>query len=294
VQAAQEEPAMPARLLKTLSLLALCLGLLAPAAAHADAGPIQRIGNGAMTSLAASPDGRTLAVGTTIGIYFLDADTLDVTGFWDVGGWVTHLQYSADGQYLRVTRATRVNKYTGKETVILGFFPRPGAIRQTVFDVASALPTSSDPEQGNWIDHRCSFDGDYCADLFQDHVIVHNENSGEDVGFFRQWYTLDAAWSPDTSKLYTTSEGTIKVWERTHWRMISQLEGYFSQTSLGEYYWYLFDDPAPTVFQRIWHDEDRRLEYLCMSGESACEYPALGTSNSRRIREVSLERVQDL
>jgi hypothetical protein len=75
-------------MLRKITLIVVCAAMLFSAVpVCADTGPVQRLGTGIPTSIAASPDGKTLAVGSSIGVWFLDAATLTPNGFWDTGVW---------------------------------------------------------------------------------------------------------------------------------------------------------------------------------------------------------------
>ena len=67
--------------------------------AHADAGPIT-LGMGTLTSMALSPDGARVAVGTTIGVYFYEAQTFAPQAFWSTGYSVDRVIWSPRGDLL--------------------------------------------------------------------------------------------------------------------------------------------------------------------------------------------------
>jgi WD40 repeat protein len=64
--------------------------------AHADDGPIT-LGLGTLTSMALSPDGSRLAVGTTVGVYFYNALTFAPLGFWRVTSQPDTILWSPQG-----------------------------------------------------------------------------------------------------------------------------------------------------------------------------------------------------
>ncbi len=57
-------------------------------------------GKGSPRQVAFSPDGKLLAVGTTIGIWLYDAETLDEIRFIETPTWVSGMAFSADGSRL--------------------------------------------------------------------------------------------------------------------------------------------------------------------------------------------------
>jgi len=69
------------------------------------AGPVPqgaqaRLGKGTFVKLAYSPDGKTLAVASGVGIYFYSADTLRLRTFLDTAVSVTDIAFSPDGRTL--------------------------------------------------------------------------------------------------------------------------------------------------------------------------------------------------
>ncbi len=62
-------------------------------------------GNGAVQSGAWSPDGKTLALATSLRIDLYDAGSFQPTGVLDTGQWNTHLAYSPNGKLLAVNGA---------------------------------------------------------------------------------------------------------------------------------------------------------------------------------------------
>jgi WD40 repeat protein len=83
---------------KVIGIFVLILFLLGAALAHAD-GPTT-LGLGTLTALALSPDGARLAVGTTVGVYFYDAQTLAPQAFWGTGYPVGRVLWSPRGDVM--------------------------------------------------------------------------------------------------------------------------------------------------------------------------------------------------
>ncbi len=59
-----------------------------------------RLGNGLLTALALAPDGTRLAAGSTIGLYFFDAQTFAMTGFWPTSYGIQQVYWSPRGDML--------------------------------------------------------------------------------------------------------------------------------------------------------------------------------------------------
>ena len=83
-------------MLRKITLTAVCAAMLfSTVPARAD-GPIT-LGLGTLTSIALSPGGTRLAVGTTIGVYFYDAQTFVPQGGWETGYEVVQIRWSPTG-----------------------------------------------------------------------------------------------------------------------------------------------------------------------------------------------------
>jgi hypothetical protein len=174
-------------MLKKLTLTVICFAtLFSSLPAHADdTGPIQRLGTGIPTSIAASPDGKTLAVGSSIGVWFLDAATLQPFTFWDTRTWVNSVKYSTDGLYLRVDNV--------------------------VYDTTSGSPAGVDKSQVGWIDHSCTSDRKLCTEIdiadagefgrYINSAWVIDTNTQIKIARLKSWPN-DLVWSPDGTKLY--------------------------------------------------------------------------------------------
>jgi len=62
--------------------------------------PLSATGQGRGHAIAYSPDGGTVAVGTSLGIYFFDSSSLEQTRFIPADTWVRALAFSPDGRWL--------------------------------------------------------------------------------------------------------------------------------------------------------------------------------------------------
>jgi len=190
-------------MLKKVTLLTVCVAMLVSALpVHADTGPIQRLGTGIPTSIAASPDGKTLAVGSSIGVWFLDAATLTPNGFWDTGVWVNSVEYSRDGHYLKVN--------------------------ETVYDTDSGTRAGVDAGQVAWVNHRCTFDGTRCAQESDQviFVVLNPKQPGMLIGD-RGWIK-DVSMLPDGKKVYGVIGGDVQAWELPARKPIGRLKNFFT------------------------------------------------------------------
>jgi len=192
------------RLTHTLVLLSTLFTAL-PVRADSVIPPVQRLGTGIPTSIAASPDGNTLAVGSSIGVWLLNADTLQPFGFWDTGFWVNSVAYSADGKYVKAN--------------------------ETVLDAGSGGKVTVEVEQIVWIDHRCTIDKRFCAKDFMNvdalastQVIDMDTNVSKKI---LEWPVKDVAWSPDGAKLYDVINGDVKAWNTKTWQLSGHLGSFF-------------------------------------------------------------------
>ena len=90
---------------KTLLLIALVSMLFSALPAHADGPEPITLGLGTLTSIAISPGGTRLAVGTTIGVYFYDAQTFAPQGFWKTSLSVVNISWSPHGNLIALVLA---------------------------------------------------------------------------------------------------------------------------------------------------------------------------------------------
>jgi WD40 repeat protein len=63
---------------------------------------LARYGQGWLTSAAFSPDGETLAVGSSLGVYFYETENWEVIDFLETEKEVTRVAYSPNGKYLAI------------------------------------------------------------------------------------------------------------------------------------------------------------------------------------------------
>jgi WD40 repeat protein len=255
-------------MLGKIALIVVCAAMLFSAIpARADTGPVQRLGTGIPTSIAASPDGKMLAVGSSIGVWFLDAATLRPNGFWDTGVWVDLVEYSADGRYLKVN--------------------------ETVYDTASGTPVSVDAGQVAWVNHRCTFDGRLCAKDFYDKydpsVLVSTQIINTDTLVslkILERSTKSAAWSAAGDRLYTVfydwrnDKYIIKEWDPQSWQETRKLQDFFTN-ELGHVLW--SPDGAEIASSRIvWNTttaqivRQRRCNWNDTQATFSCTWPAMG------------------
>ncbi|MGC8947394.1 MAG: WD40 repeat domain-containing protein, partial [Anaerolineae bacterium] len=61
---------------------------------------LARWGKGTVNQVAFSPDGRLLAVASSLGVYLYDAETLEEIRFLESPAWVTSVAFSPDGRLL--------------------------------------------------------------------------------------------------------------------------------------------------------------------------------------------------
>ena len=64
-------------------------------------GAIARLGRGTVRDMAFSPDGQYLAVGTAIGLWLYESQTLSPIALWDTGrGMTENVRFSPDGRWI--------------------------------------------------------------------------------------------------------------------------------------------------------------------------------------------------
>lgn len=257
-------------MLRKITLIVVCAATLFSAVpVRADTGPVQRLGTGIPTSIAASPDGETLAVGSSIGVWFLDAATLTPNGFWDTGVWVNSVEYSTDGRYLKVN--------------------------ETVYDTAGGTPAGVDAGQVAWVNHWCSFDGRLCAKNFYHKydptVLVSTQildtNTLVSIKILER-STKSVAWSMGGDSLYTVfydwrkGRYIIKEWNIRTWQETQRLQGFFTD-ELEQVLWSM-DSSEIASGQSVWNVTNaeitrvRGCQWYEYRGKTfSCEWPPVTT-----------------
>ncbi|HLE28996.1 MAG TPA: WD40 repeat domain-containing protein [Anaerolineales bacterium] len=187
---------------RTLPIL-VCLSMFFTALpAQADTGPIQRLGTGIPISIAVAPDGKTLAVGSSIGVWFLDAVTLLPLHFWDTGVWVNSVEYSVEGRYLKVN--------------------------EMVYDAADGSPANDVTTL--WLEPACAQERNLCVEAMGGHFNIVNTDTGLVITQIPdQWdaNSIEAAFSPDGATIYGVVSGVIKAWD-VHGQLQTQLADFFT------------------------------------------------------------------
>lgn len=80
-------------------------------------GAIGRLGRGRINDLAFSPDGESLAVATTIGVWLYELATLEPIALWETErGLVSTVAFSPDGQWIATSNWDGVIKVWDAET----------------------------------------------------------------------------------------------------------------------------------------------------------------------------------
>jgi len=178
---------------RLLAILGVVCAALATWPAWADGSPVLPLGAGVPAAIAAAPDGATLAVGTSVGVWFLSAANLAPLSFWDTGQAVPAVAYSADGRYLRAG--------------------------DRFFDITSATATLLVPAELGWQapspagEHDCSPSARRCLLYRFDHLIIYDRDTLTNTGRLRTGRLLGAAWAPDGRTIYTVISGGVQAWD---------------------------------------------------------------------------------
>ena len=286
------------RIITKSAVAAVLLVFLAqPIWVHADTGPIQRLGNGIPTSIAASPDGKTVAVGSSIGVWFFDAATFATTGFWDTGSWVKEVQYSIDGRYLRAD--------------------------EKAYDVATGQVMTIELGQRAWVNHQCSFDGKLCAkylfngvgdlsgvgglsllDLYSTriletatgnsvHMLIVPRRNPWDSRAYPPAYpqVRDVAWAPDGESLYGVSgddqHSIVVAWNTRSWAERQSLGTPFTG-ALWEVAW-SHDGRQVASDVSVWNVDTAHI-----AGVRSCHWPGVGFLCEPPQLEVALSHYANI
>ena len=198
---------------RLLAIIGLVCAALAAWPAWADGTPMQRLGSGVATAIAVAPDGASLAIGTSVGVWFLSAATLTPLSFWDTGQWVTAVAYSTDGRYLRA--GDRFYDTTTRTAALL-----------VPADLAWQ-PAAPSPE------HDCSPDGRRCLVYQLDSLIIRDQDTQIDSALLRTGLLFGAAWSPDGGTLYSVAYGGVQAWAAGSGTLMQSQAGLFTGSLYG-------------------------------------------------------------
>jgi hypothetical protein len=178
---------------RLLAIVGLVCAGLAAWPAWADGTPALPVGSGAPTAIAVAPDGAALAIGTSVGVWFLSAANLAPVRFWDAGQRVPAVAYSADGRYLRA----------GNQ-----FYDNTSGLAMLLVPADLGWqPQSPAPE------HDCSAQARRCLVYRFDQMIIVDQDTQIDTGLLHTGRLLGAAWSPDGSTIYTVVAGGVQAWD---------------------------------------------------------------------------------
>mgnify|MGYP001264933902 CR=1 FL=1 len=175
---------------------------------------IMRLGEGILSEIVYSPDGKTLAAASSIGILFYDANTLEKVRLIETGSWFSSLAFSSDGHRL-----------------VLGLWN--GAIQLVETDSGALLQTL---EGHNSYINSVAFspNGNKLASGSSDGTIrLWDAESGAPLQTLEGHTDIvtSVVFSPDGSRLASSSDDkTIQLWDSESGESLHSLEG---RTSYG-------------------------------------------------------------
>ncbi len=232
---------------------------LAMSAYANEADPI-RLGLGRLTVIAISPDGSRLAVGTTIGVYFYNANTFTPEGFWPTPYETEYLRWSPRSDVLAIIHDyTQVDFWSvanGQQLwssrvcdkCTIEFSEDGATISATpdwktayTYDVLTGQQLKTEPvvpghfwPRLGWMqsispDRRWLVDGYYTGEVFvydlaqpHDYPSFSLEKHATGGG----WYYRSFAWSPDSSILYSAMGNTVIAWDMQSHQQLRILDGF--------------------------------------------------------------------
>lgn len=180
--------------------------------ARAD-GPVT-LGLGTLTSIALSPDGTRLAVGTTIGVYFYDAQTFAPMGFWMTDYPVGKVLWSPRGNLL----------------VLFQSYPRWGGYRKVIgklVETGEILWAFEPSDSYGGITATFSPDGAWLLLADSRRVMLYRATDGSQertlnadsrIGGYNSYSAL--AFSPDGQRLAVCcSREGLQIWDTATWQL---------------------------------------------------------------------------
>ncbi|MYB64522.1 WD40 repeat domain-containing protein [Candidatus Poribacteria bacterium] len=229
-------------------------------------GAIARLGRGCEPNMAFSPDGRFIGIGTLIGIWLYDQETLSPIALWETEeGVVVSIAFSYDGKWIAASNTNNILKVLNLENgdclakVKTDDFITELAISQDNCYIAGAYARSSAVEV--WETETCKpiatlyadtdSDGFYRPILFspdsklivstyrteethdEDAIAVWNVENGQQVASLTNHtsWVSSLSFSPCGQFLASGGEdGTVYVWDVNTWKPIKEY------TSFGHVY----------------------------------------------------------
>lgn len=188
-----------------------------PFAGPVPEGAIRRIGKGVYYGYALSPDGYTIAVASSLGIYLYSAQNFQLLNFYGIGE-VYSIRYSPDGSNL-IAHTKDISVIPS--TNILQFINASnGAITRTIqltdgayYDKITIAP------DGNLMAASYAYDPG---------IEIWDIETGMNVHYFSEsvWMTV---FSPDGKYLVATTShypnnGNVLIWDIANWNLVRTLE----------------------------------------------------------------------
>jgi WD40 repeat protein len=174
----------------------------------------QTIGDGELTEVQTSPDGKTIAYATSIGIRLLDAATLKQTGFISSSSTVNSIAFSADGSllaagldngHIQIYATADLMASNGTATKArLDFKAHANPILQVFFGADNTTVLSSSADRT---------------------VVLWNAETGKRIHAFAglQQDISDVTFSPDYRYIAVSSyDGLIRVWNVSSGYLVKQ------------------------------------------------------------------------
>ena len=170
---------------------------------------LARWGKGTVSQVDFSPDGRLLAVASSLGVYIYDVQTLEQRAFWETSAWVNSVAFSPDGRLLA--------SGLSDGTVHL-WRVADGTLLRTVAEHKYGV-SSVDFSPGGGILASGSWDGTVRLSRVADGALLHTLEGHTEV--------LSVDFSPDGRLLASgASDGAVRLWKVADGTLLRTLAGH--------------------------------------------------------------------
>jgi serine/threonine protein kinase len=192
-------------------------------------------GIGRSSSVAWSPDGKLVAVGSSVGLFLYDPNTLKMVRFIDTQHWVTRIAFSQDSKTIAVgSKPANAKSNTAEEVLDFWNVATGENIRSIDQKIPQNFNTLTGIRNPEVTALAYSSNKHYLAAGYSNGVInILDSGTGEILQALGQLKNVgDLDFSPDNRYLASAGEGEINIWDISTGKLVNTIHQHGSITSL--------------------------------------------------------------